>query len=87
MVTVVICPPQSQLLIKIHVSSVIGHKYSTEGVNSSVARFARKFLWKFPRPVGHTYSCCATRHEENCKMNLNKNKKERSFKTFGDNAS
>ena len=54
MVTVVICPPQSQLLIKIHVSSVIGHKYSTEGVNSSVARFARKFLWKFPRPVGHT---------------------------------
>ena len=27
---------------------------STECVNSSVARFARKFLCKFPRPVGHT---------------------------------
>ena len=26
----------------------------TECVNSSVARFARKFLWMFPRPVGHT---------------------------------
>ena len=23
-------------------------------VNSSVTRFAKKFLWKFPRPVGHT---------------------------------
>ena len=27
---------------------------STEGINSSVARFARKFLWKFLRLVGHT---------------------------------
>ena len=28
--------------------------YLTECVNSSVATFARKFLWKFPRPVGRT---------------------------------
>ena len=27
---------------------------TTECVNSLVARFARKFLSKFPRPVGHT---------------------------------
>ena len=29
-------------------------RMNTECVNSSVARFARKFLLKFPRPVGHT---------------------------------
>ena len=27
---------------------------STDCVHSSVARFARQFSWKFPRPVGHT---------------------------------
>ena len=36
--------------IQCHFSNII----TTECVNSSVARFARKFLSKFPRPVGHT---------------------------------
>ena len=44
---------------------------STECVNSSVARFARKFLSKFPRPVGHTTA--AAKQEQNCKRNLYKN--------------
>ena len=45
----------------------------TECVNSSVARFARKFLSKFPRPVGSTTaSCCAAKQEENCERNLHK---------------
>ena len=43
----------------------------TECVNSSVARFARKFLSQLSRPICHTYcSCCSAREEENCKWNL-----------------
>ena len=41
-----------------------------ECVNSSVAGFAKRFLWKFPRLVGHTTGAV---QEENCQRNLHKN--------------
>ena len=45
---------------------------STRCVNNSVARFGQKLLWRFPRPVGQYYGCCAMQ-EENCKRNSKKN--------------
>ena len=36
----------------------------TECVNSLVARFARKFLWKFPRPVGRNTAAVQPRKKK-----------------------
>ena len=37
-----------------HMRRALTFMKATECVNSSVARFARQFLWKFPRLMGHT---------------------------------
>ena len=58
---------QSSCNVDAHNSVNKTSRKGTECGNNSVSRFGQKSLWKFPRLVANTTTCCAARQEKNAR--------------------